>query len=191
MTNALGIAVTKFSTKRKLESDTVEQLEVDWDSIAKEVGKGVTTAECFQKFLATDFEKTDQNNVQVVDLSPTTEDSSREDLIADLVDGVKPKVAQAVVDAALAATDGDTSTAQKAGVLGAIASKAVERAREDEAATSRILQEILDLRMAKLENRLSLLDDLELMLDAERMALELERRDLYTNRCRHWFNADE
>jgi len=26
-------------------------------------------------------------------------------------------------------------------------------------------------------------------LEAERVALELERRDLYTARCRHWFQG--
>ena len=41
--------------------------------------------------------------------------------------------------------------------------------------------------MAKLENKLSLLEDVEGILDAERIAIELERRDLYTTRCHHWF----
>jgi hypothetical protein len=194
MSNMLGVAVTKFSKKRKVEGDAMVGLEIDWDGIAKEVSNGVTPTECYQKFLSTDFSdqsvEGNQVQVKVVDLTPCKEDTTREDLIADLVDGVKPSVAKAVVDAALSATEVDLNTAQKAAVLGAITSKAVARAHQEEASASRILQEILDLRMTKLENRLSLLDDLEGMLDAERMALELERRDLYTNRCRHWFNAD-
>ena len=75
-------------------------------------------------------------------------------------------------------------------MLASVASSAVETARKEEDTVDRILHEILDQRMSKLENRLSLLDDLECMFDAERMALELERRDLYTTRCRHWFSGD-
>lgn len=192
MSDLLGVAVTNFSKKKKLEGDVIERLEIDWESISEQVGGGVSPSECYQKFLSTDFSEIGGNGdkVKVANVSPCKDEATREDLIADLIDGVKPSVAKAVVDAALIATDADISTAQKAAVLGAISSKAVERAREEEASTSRILQEILDLRMARLENRLSLLDDLEGMLDAERMALELERRDLYTNRCRFWFNSD-
>jgi hypothetical protein len=192
MSDLLGVAVTNFSKKKKLEGDVIERLEIDWESISEQVGGGVSPSECYQKFLSTDFSEIGGNGdkVKVANVSPCKDEATREDLIADLIDGVKPSVAKAVVDAALTATDADISTAQKAAVLGAISSKAVERAREEEASTSRILQEILDLRMARLENRLSLLDDLEGMLDAERMALELERRDLYTNRCRFWFNSD-
>ena len=192
MTIALGLAVNEFSSKkRSIEAGAETKLQMDWDGVAKKVGKQVTPDECYQKFLSTDFndDKLGSSNVKIVDLS-ATEDTSREDLIADLIDGVKPQVVQVVVEAALNATDGDVNAAKRAGVLGAISSQAAERAQKEEAATSHILQQILDLRMAKLENRLSLLDDLEGMLDAERMALELERRDLYTNRCRHWFNAD-
>jgi SWI/SNF related-matrix-associated actin-dependent regulator of chromatin subfamily C len=34
-----------------------------------------------------------------------------------------------------------------------------------------------------------MLDDVEGILEAEKVALELERRDLYTARCRHWFGG--
>jgi SWI/SNF related-matrix-associated actin-dependent regulator of chromatin subfamily C len=44
-------------------------------------------------------------------------------------------------------------------------------------------------RMEKLENRMALLDDIEGIIEAEKVALELERRDLYTARCRHWFGG--
>ncbi len=193
MTIALGLAVDEFSSrKRQLDDGAEDKIHIDWDGVAKKVGGKMTPDDCYQKFLSTDFSDNQSvsSNVKIVDMSATAEDTSREDLIADLIDGVKPQVAQVVIDAALNATNGDVSTAKRAAVLGAISSQAVERAQKEEAATSHILQQILDLRMAKLENRLSLLDDLEGMLDAERVALELERRDLYTNRCRHWFNAD-
>ena len=189
----LGIAVEECCSKKMaIETDGDEKVHINWDKVAKKVGNNVTTVECYQKFLSTDFNdsKLNTGTVKIVDSSLSNIDNPHEDLISDLIDGVKPHVAETVVEAALNATGGDLNAAQKAGVLGVISSKAAERAQKEEEATSHLLQEILDLRMAKLENRLSLLDDLEGMLDAERMALELERRDLYTNRCRHWFNAD-
>jgi len=193
MAQSLAVAVAEStSKKRKLDDIGGEQLEVDWDAVSEQVGHGLTSTECQNKFLTTNFNdiKGEQNNVKVVSVSSTSEDTSWGDLIGELVDGVRPQVAKAAIDAAMNSSNGDLDEAQKASVLATIASKAAERAREEEAATSRILQEILDQRMKKLENRLSLLDDLEGMLDAERMAMELERRDLYTNRCRHWFNGD-
>ena len=189
----LGIAVEECCSKKMaIETDGDEKVHINWDKVAKKVGNNVTKMECYQKFLSTDFNdsKLNTGTVKIVDSSLSNIDNPHEDLISDLIDGVKPQVAETVVEAALNATGGDLNAAQKAGVLGVISSKAAERAQKEEESTSHLLQEILDLRMAKLENRLSLLDDLEGMLDAERMALELERRDLYTNRCRHWFNAD-
>ena len=47
--------------------------------------------------------------------------------------------------------------------------------------------DIVDLQIQRLENRVALLDDVEALLEAERVSLELERRDMYTARCRHWF----
>ena len=35
----------------------------------------------------------------------------------------------------------------------------------------------------------AMMDDVEGILEAERVALEMERRDLYTARCRHWFGG--
>ena len=81
------------------------------------------------------------------------------------------------------------SSVQKAVILGLVVSQAVGKAKSEEEAVSRLLAEIVELRMQKLENRLSLLDDVEGMLDTERVCLELERRDLYTARCRLWFGG--
>merc|ERR1712157_278431 len=51
-----------------------------------------------------------------------------------------------------------------------------------------ITLEILNQRMLKFENRMNnLLKDVEDLCNVERMCLELERRDLFTARCRHWF----
>jgi len=70
-----------------------------------------------------------------------------------------------------------------------VAHEAIRTAQAHEETVSRLLSEIIDQRMKKLECRMALMDDLEGMLEAERVALELERRDLYTTRCRDWFGG--
>jgi SWI/SNF related-matrix-associated actin-dependent regulator of chromatin subfamily C len=100
-------------------------------------------------------------------------------------------VLSATISEAMKASDFDSNEAQKAALLGIVSSQAEEKACKEEAVISDLLQKILDQRMAKLENRLSVLDDIEGMFDAERLALELERRDLYTARCRQWFAGDK
>ena len=77
----------------------------------------------------------------------------------------------------------------KAAVLGLMVRDAMDTAQEQEERVVEILSEVMELRMQRIESRLSTLDDVEDMLETERVALELERRDLYTARCRHWFGG--
>lgn len=93
-----------------------------------------------------------------------------------------------VVKAAISCTDAVTE-AQRAGLVGVAFHKAWEEARTQEESMARIMAEVVDLRMKKFENQLSRLDDVDGMLEAERVELELERRDLYPARCRHWFGG--
>ena len=198
MVNVLLGSVASFATREQKQSEVSEQeTAIDWNLVAQKVGKNVTAVACYHKFLSTDFETLEPTVVNQMDIDDATEitvdnDSKeeREDLTTQIIDGVRPSVAQAAIDSALQATAGNISETKKAGLLSSIASKAVERAKEEEDKVHSILEEILDQRMSKLENRLSLLDDLECMFDAERMALELERRDFYTLRCRQWFSGD-
>jgi len=111
--------------------------------------------------------------------------STREDVIRELMQGVRPEVIQAAANAAFKATD-DVKEAQKATLLAVIANNAMESAKEEEATVDDLMYEVLNQRMRKLERRADFLDDAEGMLEAERVALELERRDLYAMRCRHW-----
>mmetsp|Transcript_20948 Transcript_20948/g.27533 ORF Transcript_20948/g.27533 Transcript_20948/m.27533 type:complete len:140 (+) Transcript_20948:2-421(+) len=113
----------------------------------------------------------------------------KEQVIRELVDGANPEVVKAATDAAIQAAE-SLPEAQKSSVLGIMASEAAAVAKKEEESVSRILAEIMEQRMSKLENRLALLDDVEGMLEAERVALELERRDLYTARCRFWFQGN-
>ena len=109
-------------------------------------------------------------------------------LLKNIIESAHPEVVKAATDAALAATN-DVSQAQKAGLLALVASEAACRAKKEEETVSRLLAELQEQRLQKLENRMALLDDVEGILEAERVALELERRDLYTARCRHWFGG--
>jgi SWI/SNF related-matrix-associated actin-dependent regulator of chromatin subfamily C len=99
-----------------------------------------------------------------------------------------PSVVQAVV---AAATQHTTSLpeAQKAALAGLHLSEVAQQAQTAQGALAHVVSHVVELRMQKLEARLALLDDVEGLLEAERVALELERRDLYTARCRHWFGG--
>jgi SWI/SNF related-matrix-associated actin-dependent regulator of chromatin subfamily C len=119
----------------------------------------------------------------------TTTKPSQYDFLQEILDGCDPDLACAVAATALELSAGSLDQAQKAGRAGLLLARAVEAAQAREESVAHLLSEIVDLRMKKLENRLSLLDDVEGMLEAERVALELERRDLYTARCRHWFGG--
>ena len=110
-----------------------------------------------------------------------------EKLVQSLTKNVSPVVVAATVNAALKSSGGNINQSQKASLSGAIACQAALNAREQENTMNQLLMEILDQKMEKLENRLALLDDMESLFEAERVALELERRDLYTTRCRQWF----
>jgi len=169
---SLAIAIKHHST-----SDEDHGLSIDWEAVAKAVGHEVTALDCYEKFLSTDFCQLQNGSF------------SSDNLYSGVLKGIRPDVTKKIVEVALQCTDRSLFSAQKVGIIGSVASKAYEYAREEEETTSRLLQEILDQRMAKLENRLSLLDDIEGILEAERMVIELERRDLYTNRCRHWFTG--
>jgi SWI/SNF related-matrix-associated actin-dependent regulator of chromatin subfamily C len=112
----------------------------------------------------------------------------QQEIFQEIVDASDPVVLHAVTEAAMR-TAGSLSAAQKASIFGLVTSQTIEEARSREDAVARVLSEIVDLRMKKLENRMALMDDIEGLLEAERVALELERRDLYTARCRHWFGG--
>eukprot|EP00986_Skeletonema_menzelii_P020699 scaffold32025_cov211-Skeletonema_menzelii.AAC.1 len=73
--------------------------------------------------------------------------------------------------------------ARKASIAGILASSAATKAHSEEEEIARTLMDILDQRMQRLENRVAILDDVEALMEAERVALELERRDMYTTRC--------
>jgi hypothetical protein len=205
-------AVVEQSKRRKTEQDNAmtdsddkpvsSLVPIDWEEIASKIGHGISPKDCEQEFLNLPLEDEVQQSSSSTE-RPITPDPSHQDssvkaeardtaslkkiIFQELVEESSPEVLSKVTEAAIAATNGDLIKAQKAGLVGVVASKAVEKARSKEEAVSSLLNELVSQRMQKLENRLALMDDLEGMLEAERVALELERRDLYTARCRHWF----
>lgn len=193
-------AVVAESRKRPKIANSAEFVPLDWEAVAEAVGHGTTAKDCERQFLAMPIPE--QGSTAERPITPDTamsdgakkkEDKSRlaskEKVLQEIVDGSDPDVVSVVTDAALRATQRNLEKTQKAGILALVASKAVEEARSQEDAVAHLLSEIVDIRMKKLENRLALLDDVEGMLEAERAALELERRDLYTARCRNWFGG--
>lgn len=99
---------------------------------------------------------------------------------------MRPEVLEEVIRAAFNATE-DVAEAKKASLMGIIASVATEKAQEEEEQIRATLMDIVDQRVQRIENKLSMIDDVEALLEAERVSLELERRDMYTTRCRQWF----
>ena len=112
----------------------------------------------------------------------------RHRIIQELVESCPPKVVRKATAAALEAAP-ELEHAQSGALLGLVSHKAVETATQAENQVESVLSQLLDQRMKKLENRMAMMDDVEAILEAEKMALELERRDLYTARCRHWFGG--
>ena len=93
---------------------------------------------------------------------------------------------KAVVDASLQSTN-DIKEARKASFVAIMAGAAAQKGAQAESEIKNTLMDIVDLQIQRLKNRVALLDDVEALLEAERVSLELERRDMYTARCRHWF----
>ena len=189
------LVVENSNKKRKtdaMEEDTPKnggKVDIDWKAIAADVGGGVSSTECQRTFLSLPLtapsSDTKASHGSVMGIGVR---AAREEILKDLIKDVRPEVIEAATKAALQTT-GDLQEAQKGALLGSIAAKAEERAATEEESVNELLMELLDQRMKKLENRVSLLDEVEGMLEAERVSLELERRDLYTARCRHWFGG--
>jgi SWI/SNF related-matrix-associated actin-dependent regulator of chromatin subfamily C len=190
-------AVVDESRKRRKLDDAGSFVPIDWSVVAKRVGNGASALDCERVFLSLPLENASNTERSITPEATSSDkeessDKGRMDLseqtLKDIVHGSRPEVIKAATDAALKATD-NLAEAQKAAVCALVASEAAVRAREEEDAVSRLLVELQEQRLQKLENRLALLDDIEGVLEAERVALELERRDLYTARCRHWFGG--
>jgi hypothetical protein len=176
--------VDQARNKRAKMSESDEApITIDWGIVARTVGGGLSATDCQRQFLAMPLMDDEKE--------PDAFKGKRkrqEEIFQNLVESTDPAVLQKVLNEALESTE-DVIESQKAAVLGIVANQTVQDAQIQQQSVSRILSEIVDLRMQKLENRLAILDDVEGLLDAERVALELERRDLYTARCRHWFGG--
>jgi SWI/SNF related-matrix-associated actin-dependent regulator of chromatin subfamily C len=197
-------AVVESSKKRQKQhllqeqDDTSFFVPIDWEFVAKEVGHGATSADCEQQFLSMPIQPEAAREGSITpDTTASSEHKERTtgagykaqpEMIRDLIEHSDPQVIHAVVQAALEQTP-NLGMAQQAAIAGLGIHQAVQDARSEEDAIACIMSEIVELRMQKLENRMALLDDVEGLLEAERVALELERRDLYTARCRHWFGG--
>jgi len=155
-----------------------QQPSVDWDAVAKDIGEGVSGADCQRAFL--DPPMNDEISAKIAKTSPSGFD------LSTILEDIHPDVLNATINASLKATN-DIAMARKASIAGILASAASTKAQSEEEEIARTLMDILDQRMQRLENRVAILDDVEALLEAERVALELERRDMYTTRCRHWF----
>ena len=203
MRDSLILAVTEqASKKRKLAASPLSptpSLSLDWEEIAARVGYGVSAENCRASFMTAPLKQDVSNAMDVTDDATSSSDrvppegtgsnQSQEQLIKHLVANSNPQVVKKVLDAAMEATDVSPVEARAASLLGLHLTQAVENARGHEVDLALRLSKLLDARMQKLENRMLMMDDVEGILEAEKVALEMERRDLYTARCRHWFGG--
>jgi len=184
-------AVVEQSQKRaKVDADG--SVSIDWSEVASEVGDGATSSECEKQFLS--MELPNEEEARKGSITPETtpdpakKDGTRSTPSMDWLNSCEAGVINAVTTAALSSTN-NLNEAQQAALGGLNLNKDVQDAMTQEGVVARMLSEVVDLRMKKLENRLAMVEDVEGLLEAERVALELERRDLYTARCRHWFGG--
>lgn len=189
-TNLMQAVVEQTRKRPKIVASSSESVPpIDWEAVAASVGSGVTASDCERQFLTMPISSSTKDGSVTPDTAETTvvvdaHDARKQELLADLVRHVDPVVMRAVTNAAFRVTN-DIAQAQQGGMIGLLAQEAADQVRVQEHNVARVMAEIVDLRMQKLEQRLSGLDEVEGMLEAERVALELERRDLYTARCRH------
>lgn len=179
---ALEVAVFKNAKKRPADgSDPSSKatIVVKWDAVATQMGDGITPSDCQRAFISPP-----SDSAKMVADASSNGDSKAS--LSAIVDGVDPKVLKAAIEGSLQCTD-DVSEARKASLVATVASAASQKAAEAESEIERTLRNIVDQRLQRLENRVALLDDVEALMEAERVSLELERRDMYTTRCRHWF----
>jgi SWI/SNF related-matrix-associated actin-dependent regulator of chromatin subfamily C len=184
-------AVVDESKKRRRLDDTASFVPIDWSIVAKRMGNGSSALDCERVFLSLPLEAAIKTERSITPDAPSNEKegsyddgkiNSSEKTLKDIVDSCRPEVIKAATDAALKATD-NLAEAQKAAVFALVASEAAVHAREEEDAVSRLLVELQEQRLQKLESRLALLDDIEGVLEPERVALELDRRNLNTACC--------
>ena len=178
------------------EGDDSALPSMDWDAIASKVGMPAT--QCEQRFLT--MPVTARAGSVTPDTTAETDETDGpqkeagkgattfQEMVQDLVSRAEPAALQAVVQAATSHST-RLDQAQAAALAGLALSEVTQEAQSAQDALAHVVSHVVDLRMQKLEHRLALLDDVEGLLEAERVALELERRDLYTARCRHWFGG--
>jgi SWI/SNF related-matrix-associated actin-dependent regulator of chromatin subfamily C len=211
-------AVVQQSKRQKIDDSDKSEFSfvpIDWEQVAAQVGRGTTSIECERNFLSTPLNEdramgttersitpdgshdTNKNAEAAADSGKQQKQSPSEEskeillqeLLRDLVEKTNPDIITKVTQTAMEVADNSLQQAQSAAQLGLMASRAVGEARTQENALASVLSQLVNQRMEKLENRMALLDDIEGIIEAEKVALELERRDLYTARCRHWFGG--
>ena len=200
----LVMAVVEQSRKRRKlgvsdnHNNNNSFVPINWEEVAQQVGDGATPDDCERNFLSIPIQPeqaaerpiTPETSSMPSPSAPlaTNQHAMRHRIIQELVENCPPEVVRKATAAALEAAP-ELEHAQSGALLGLVSSKAVETATQAENQVESVLSQLLDQRMKKLENRMAMMDDVEAILEAEKMALELERRDLYTARCRHWFGG--
>jgi len=176
------------------EEENELEVGIDWEEVAKEMGMGLSGKDCMKEFLTLDLEEPEEEDVNMISRENATktdvptEKEWKEEMIREMLE-VPSNILEGALQGAMEASNQDLQQSQKATILSSVTIQATQQAQKEEEKVNQLFLELLDQRMKKLENRMNLLDDVEAMLDVEQTALELERRDLYTARCRYWLGG--
>jgi SWI/SNF related-matrix-associated actin-dependent regulator of chromatin subfamily C len=163
---------------------------VDWEGVADQIGDGVTTADCKREFMSIDFDQITAVSSNERSITPEPRDARQRNSldIQEIIDTTDDSIVIPTVDTALRQTQ-NLKQAQNAAISAVVVSRVMQKAVGEEESLSLVLADLNEKRVQRVEKRIELLNDIEGMMEAERMALELERRDLYTQRCRLWFGG--
>lgn len=174
----------------------IEMYDDDWNLIASHVGSK-TREECILKFLQMPIEEPylaseeSGSTLPYPNIPFSHAENPVMSLVAFLAGNVNPSVASAAAKAALGelasktAKDGVFSAGVEKAVstgLGAAAAKAKVLADYEEREMQRLINELVETQMRKVELKLGQVDELEGILEAEKKLLERQRQEMYLER---------
>ena len=179
--SALSKSIVNQVMKKRKHNTTED--DIDWDQVSNDVGQPAEA--CCKEFIEAPLIGGNDYDSQTESSQLKQRSTRHDNSIHELMQGVHPEVIKAAFQGAMRASN-DVDEARKAATLAIMATTSTKKAKVEDESIEGLMSEILNYKMIKLESKMNDLDDVEGMLDAERVALELERRDLYAMRCRYW-----
>ncbi len=165
----------------------VEMYDEDWARVAEHVGR--PKDECLLKFIGLPIDDSYQENGYLGQtrsfISPA--ENPVLSIAAFLAGVVSPEAAKAAAKAATEQVDKEMSgSVSKAGAsaLGSAAAKAHLMVEQEKVEAGRLVNAVISLQLAKINEKLKAFESLEAFVERERLALEKDRMALYMDRLK-------